>query len=103
MPASDLATPPARRSAPFTWSGIALLAGALLAHVLAAIAIGGSFRAYRDHLLGFAGATLITGAIIAVAGAWFWRGRSDISLFTLGVLQALLGLYVWVTRFSVHG
>ena len=83
--------------------GFAFLAAGFLGHVLAARAIGGSYIAYRDHMVGFVGLTIITGAIIAGLGWKFWRGRHDITLLALGILQASLGLYVYIERFSVHG
>jgi hypothetical protein len=33
----------------------------------------------------------------------FWRGRHDITLLTVGVIQALIGIEVYLHRFSVHG
>ena len=83
--------------------GIACLMAGLLGHVLAAQAIGGTYIAYRDHLLGFAVLTIVTGALLAVAGAKFWRGRPAFTVLFLGVLQALIGLYAYIERFSVHG
>ena len=37
----------------WTWLGAILLGLGLLGHLLAARAIGGTFVAYRDHILGF--------------------------------------------------
>jgi hypothetical protein len=95
----------ASHSARRRWSaiGIVLLALGLLGHVLAAKAIGGTHLAYRDHLLGFVLITVVAGAIIFGAGARFWKGRYDISLLLLGVVNALVGLLVYVQRFHVHG
>ncbi len=103
MPRTEQSLSSTPRGTPLTAIGLLLLGGALVAHLLAAQAIGGTYRAYRDHLLGFLGASVLSAAIVAGLGAKFWRGRSDISVLTIGVLQALLGIYVWVTRFSVHG
>ena len=83
--------------------GLLLLGAGFLGHFLAARAIGGSYVAFRDHMLGFVGLTLVTGAIIAGLGWRFWRGRHDITLLTLGILQALIGLVVYIERFSTHG
>ena len=83
--------------------GAALLFAGLMGHILAAQAIGGTRLAYRDHLLGFAGLTVVTGAIIAGLGARFWKGRRDITLFILGAVQAIGGGIVYIQRFSVHG
>jgi hypothetical protein len=87
------------------WSaiGVVLLALGLLAHVLAAKAIGGTHLAYRDHLLGFVLITVVAGAIIFGAGMRFWKGRYDISLLLLGGVNAIVGLLVYIQRFHVHG
>ena len=85
------------------WLGVLFLLGGLVCHVLAADAIGGSAVAYRDHLLGFVGLTVVSGAILGVLGWRFWRGRRDITIFALGLLQALIGLFVYTQRFAVHG
>lgn len=83
--------------------GIVCLLAGLACHLAAAQAIGGSFLAYRDHVLGFVLLTIVPGALIALVGRRFWRGRSDISLFVVGVLQVVMGIYVYIERFSVHG
>lgn len=85
------------------WLGVLLLAGGLLGHVLAAIAIGGTYIAYRDHIFGFVFLTLVSGALIAGLGWRFWKGRHDITLLILGALQALIGAWVYMGRFNVHG
>jgi hypothetical protein len=46
-------------------------------------------------VLGFVGLSLVSGAIIALLGWRFWKGRHDISLLILGALQALIGLLVY--------
>jgi hypothetical protein len=86
-----------------TWLGVVLLGLGLLGHLLAARAIGGTYLAYRDHIAGFVGLSLVSGAVIAGLGRRFWRGRNDVTLLVLGALQALLGLVVYLNRFSVHG
>ena len=85
------------------WLGVILLSVGLLGHLLAARAIGGTSLAYRDHIAGFIGLTLVSGAIIGGLGWRFWRGRLDITLLALGALQALLGYVIYLQRFSVHG
>jgi hypothetical protein len=85
------------------WLGLALLMAGFMGHVLAAQAIGGSQVAYRDHLAGFFGLTLISAAIIAGLGWKFWKGRHDITVLAIGVVQAAFGLFVYIERFSVHG
>jgi hypothetical protein len=83
------------------WFGVVLLGAGLLGHLLAAQAIGGSTVAYRDHIAGFVILSLVSGALIAGAGRRFWRGRHDITLLSLGALQALLGVAVYVERFRI--
>lgn len=83
--------------------GIVLVGAGFLGHFLAARAIGGTYVAYRDHMLGFAVFALLSGAVLAGLGWRFWRNRPDITVLTFGVLQALLGLVAYVQRFSVHG
>jgi hypothetical protein len=73
----------------------------LLGHLFAAQAIGGTFVDYRDHVAGFLGLSLVSGAIIAGLGWRFWRGRHDITLLILGALQTFLGLVVYVERFHI--
>jgi len=79
-----------------SWLGVILLGVGLLGHLLAARAIGGSPVAYRHHIVGFLGLSLVSGAIIAGLGWRFWRGRHDITLLILGALQALLGIVVYI-------
>jgi len=75
----------------------------LLLHLLSARAIGGSYVAYRDHIFGFVVLTLVSGAIIAGLGWRFWKGRYDITLLILGAVQTIVGIVVYINRFSVHG
>jgi len=88
---------------PGLWLGLILIGAGLLGHLLAARAIGGSYVAYRDHIGGFVGLTLISGAIIWGLGTRFWKGRPDITLLILGALQSLVGVMVYLERFRVHG
>ena len=85
------------------WLGLALLAAGLLGHLLAARAIGGTYRAYRDHIFGFCIILVVTGGIVALLGWRFWRGRRDVTILVVGVIQALFGLFVYIERFGVHG
>jgi len=87
----------------WTWLGVILLVVGFLGHYFAARAIGGSYIAYRDHIFGFVLLTLVSGAIVGVLGWRFWRGRPDITILVVGVLQALIGVWVYTERFSVHG
>ena len=87
----------------YTSLGVILLVVGFLGHYFAARAIGGSYIAYRDHIFGFFVILLVTGLIIAGLGWRFWKGRRDITLLIVGVVQALLGVWVYMQRFSVHG
>jgi hypothetical protein len=84
------------------WLGVALLALGLLFHLLSAQAIGGDFVAYRDHILGFLLLTVVAGVIIVPLGWRFWRDRHDITLLSLGAVEAILGFVIWLNRFSIH-
>jgi hypothetical protein len=85
------------------WLGLALLFAGFMGHFLAARAIGGTHLAYRDHLVGFFGLTLISAAIVGGLGWKFWKGRHDITILAIGIVQAAIGLLVYMQRFSVHG
>jgi hypothetical protein len=87
----------------WTLLGVILLGVGLLLHLLSARAIGGSYLAYRDHIFGFVVLTLVSGAIIAGLGWRFWKGRHDITLLILGAVQTIVGIVVYINRFSVHG
>ena len=82
--------------------GVVLLVAGLLGHLFAARAIGGYYVAYRDHVFGFFIILLVTGAVIAGLGWRFWRGRTDVTLLAIGVVQALFGLWVYINRFGIH-
>ena len=83
--------------------GVILLVVGFLCHFLAAHAIGGTTRAYRDHILGFVLLTVVSGVIVFLLGRRFWKGRPDVSLLIVGIVQAAIGVWVWMGRFSVHG
>jgi hypothetical protein len=85
-----------------TWLGVLLLGAGLLGHLFAAQAIGGSYVAYKDHIIGFLLLTLVSGAIIAGLGWRFWRGRHDITLLILGALQTLFGIVIYIERFNIN-
>jgi hypothetical protein len=84
------------------WLGVILLGVGLLGHLLAARAIGGTYVAYRDHILGFVVLTLVSGAILAGLGSRFRKGRYDITLLILGVVQTLIGAVIYFERFNIH-
>jgi hypothetical protein len=81
--------------------GMLLLVVGLLGHVLAARAIGGSATAYEHHIFGFFLILVVTGAIIALLGWRFWKGRRDVTLLIVGVVQALFGIWIYVNRFNI--
>jgi uncharacterized membrane protein (UPF0136 family) len=85
------------------WLGVLLLVVGFLGHFFAARAIGGSYIAFRDHVFGFFLILVVSGVIIAGLGWRFWKGRNDITLLIIGVVQALFGIYVYIERFNVHG
>ena len=85
------------------WLGVLLIVIGLLGHLFAARAIGGSYVAYRDHIFGFFLILLVSGALVAGLGWRFWKGRHDITLLIVGVVQALFGVVVYIERFRVHG
>ena len=89
------------RSALYTWLGVVLLVAGLSGHLFAAQAIGGYYIAYRDHIGGFVLSTIVFGLIIAALGWRFWRGRHDITVLTLGIVQAIGGLLVYINRFNI--
>ena len=82
--------------------GALLLGAGLLGHLLAARAIGGHSVAYRDHVFGFFLILIVTGAVVAALGWKFWRGRRDVTLLLIGLVQALFGLFVYLRRFDIH-
>jgi hypothetical protein len=84
-----------------TWLGVLLIVVGFCGHFFAARAIGGTYIAYRDHMAGFFGALVITGAIIALLGRRFWKDRPDITLLIVGVVQAAFGIFVYIERFNI--
>ncbi len=92
-----------RTNARLTWIGAVLLVIGFLGHFFAARAIGGTYIAYRDHIFGFVFLTLVSAAIVGGLGWKFWKGRRDITLLIVGLLQAIIGIWVYTQRFSVHG
>lgn len=84
------------------WLGVFLAGLGLLGHVLAARAISGKNPlAYQHHVFGFFLILAVTGAIISVLGWRFWKGRRDITVLTIGVVQALFGLVIYLDRFNI--
>jgi hypothetical protein len=85
----------------WTWLGVLLLVIGLSGHLLAARAIGGYYIAYRDHIAGFVMATIVTGIVVWVIGRRFWKGRTDITILIVGILQTLFGIFVYIVRFHI--
>jgi hypothetical protein len=92
-----VASPPNRRLA---WLGVLLIVVGFLGHFFAARAIG-TYIYYRDHIFGFFLILLVTGSIIAGLGWRFWKGRKDITLLIIGVVQALIGIVIYIERFHI--
>lgn len=82
--------------------GILLLAAGLMGHLLAAHAIGGFYIAYRDHIFGFVILTTVAGLIIAGLGWRFWKGRWDLTVLILGIVQAIIGFLIYLNRFNIR-
>jgi len=82
------------------WLGALLIVVGFLGHFFAARAIG-TYIYYRDHIFGFFLILLVTGSIIAGLGWRFWKGRKDITLFVIGVVQALIGIAIYTMRFHI--
>jgi uncharacterized membrane protein (UPF0136 family) len=83
------------------WLGVILTVVGFLGHFFAARAIGGSYVAFRDHIGGFVMILVVTGAIIAALGWKFWKGRKDITVLIIGVVQALFGIVIYLMRFHI--
>jgi hypothetical protein len=77
------------------WTGIVLLAVGLSGHLLAAEVTGGRYIHYRDHIFGFVILSVVAWAILALLARRFWPSRRDITLLTLGAVQAILGLMIY--------
>jgi hypothetical protein len=82
------------------WLGAVLIVVGFLGHFFAARAIG-TYIYYRDHIFGFFLILLVTGLIIAGLGWRFWKGRKDITLLIIGVVQALIGIVIYINRFHI--
>jgi hypothetical protein len=83
------------------WLGAILIVVGFLGHFFAARAIG-TYIYYRDHIFGFFLILLVTGAIIAGLGWRFWKGRRDITILAVGVVQAVIGIVIYIERFHIH-
>ncbi|HKN59518.1 MAG TPA: hypothetical protein VJV97_11755 [Gemmatimonadaceae bacterium] len=96
---TDNVRAPMKRS--WIWLGVILLAVGLAGHLLAARAIGGYYIAYRDHIGGFLLLTIVSAVIVAALGWRFWKGRHDITVLIVGVLQTILGVVIYINRFHI--
>lgn len=83
-----------------TWLGVVLIVVGFFGHFFAARAFD-TYIYYRDHIAGFFLILVVTGAIIAGLGRWFWKGRHDITIFIIGVVQALFGIAIYIMRFHI--
>lgn len=83
------------------WLGALLTVVGFLGHFFAARAIGGYAIAYRDHIFGFFLILLVTGLIIGLLGRFFWKGRRDITILIIGVVQAAFGIVIYLNRFNI--
>ena len=77
-----------------TLIGLLLTGAALLAHLLAANAIGGTRVDYTDHVAGFFMILIASGAIIAGLGWRYWKANAGALLLWIGVVQAVFGLAI---------
>ena len=102
METSSVIAPAGTARRRWAWLGGLLIVVGLLGHLFAARAIGGSYVAYKDHIIGFFLILLVSGALIAGLGWRFWKGRHDITLLIVGVVQALFGAVIYVERFHIH-
>jgi uncharacterized membrane protein HdeD (DUF308 family) len=101
--ATSNAIPIARRqNRSWIWLGALFTVVGFLGHFFAARAIGGYAIAYRDHIFGFFLILVVTGVITALLGRFFWRGRRDITILVIGVIQALFGFVIYLDRFNIH-
>lgn len=99
MGTSSTASAPPSAGWLLRWGGWLLLGLGLLGHLYAAYATGGSRVAYAHHVLGFALILLVTGGLIAGLGYWLWRSRPAVTLLVIGLVQALLGVWVALEPF----
>jgi hypothetical protein len=100
MTTSGVVAGPGRVRPSWIWLGVVLIVVGFLGHFFAARAIG-TYIYYRDHIGGFFLILLVTGSIIALLGRFFWRGRRDITVLTIGVVQALFGIVIYIFRYHV--
>ena len=76
--------------------GSLFLALGLAGHLAAANVEGGHAIHYRHHIVGFVVLSLGCGIIAGLLGRRFWKGRHDLTLLIVGILQTVLGWWVYV-------
>jgi hypothetical protein len=91
---------PNRTKPLYVWFGLILIGVGFFGHFFAARAFG-TYIYYRDHIFGFFLILLVTGSIIAGLGWRFWKGRKDITLLIIGVVQALFGIAIYIMRYHI--
>jgi RsiW-degrading membrane proteinase PrsW (M82 family) len=101
MATSSTASVARKQNQTWIWLGVVFTILGFLGHFFAARAIGGYAIAYRDHIFGFFLILVVTGGIIALLGRFFWRGRRDITILSIGVVQALVGFVIYLNRFNI--
>lgn len=79
-----------------TWLGLFFLALGLAGHLTAANVEGGRAIHYRHHIVGFIGLSLVCGIIVMLFERRFWKDRRDVTLLMVGILQSVLGWWVYV-------
>jgi hypothetical protein len=84
----------------YVWLGGILILVGFFGHFFAARAFG-TYIYYRDHIFGFFLILLVTGSIIALLGWRFWRGRKDITVLIIGVVQAAIGIAIYLMRYHI--
>lgn len=75
-------------------TGAVLLFLGFIAHLAAAHLNGGSGIAYQHHVLGFFAILAVTGVAIQLIARFLWRGRTDVTVLTIGAVQFLMGVVV---------
>jgi hypothetical protein len=80
--------------------GVILIVVGFFGHFFAARAFG-TYIYYRDHIFGFFLILLVTGSVIALLGWRFWRGRKDITVLIIGVVQAAFGIAIYLMRYHI--
>jgi uncharacterized membrane protein len=82
------------RDARLTALGVILLIVGFCGHAYAAHSLGSNHHAWQYHMFGFLGLTIVSAAIVGALGWKFWKGRTDITILIVGVIQLILGIMV---------